>query len=205
MMNKDQKKWLLYVLAFMVVGYPLLVRYDSASFSFGRVALFEIFPAFGIVAFTVMWLHIVGGAFKARLEKIIDFQKFVDVSSLVVLISLILHPVLMYLAFALNGGGSPLDYVAEGREYLILIAVVAWLVFISYDVLKKYKGKDIVIKYWFQIKLASTLGFFLVLYHSLGVGRDLQDGGLRTVWILYGITAAVATIYSYVYKPLKKK
>jgi len=188
----------------LAVFYPLSVWYSGVDLTFDSIVLFDIFPALGLVGFSVMWLHVVGGPFKSQLEKLVDFEQYVFYTSVVVFISLILHPTLLILALALNGG-SFYDYTPEGKEYLIDIAIIAWVIFITYDILRVLKNRGVFIKHWEVIRLISTLGFFLVLVHSLGVGRDLQGGPLRVVWMFYGFTAGVAAFYSYVYKPLIAK
>jgi len=204
MMNKLFLRRALYFLSLLAVGFPIWVWYDNAYLVWGKVALFEVFRVFGLVAFSVMWLHIVGGAYKKKLSRLINWQRFVNVSSMIVLISLILHPGLMLVALISSGEGSPFDYVGSGSTFLIWSAIIAWIVFVAYDWLKDKKGNDLILRNWNRVKLISTLGFFLVLYHSLGVGSDLQAGALQKLWWFYGISAAVAMIYNYVYLPSRQ-
>lgn len=194
----------LIIFSLFVVLFPIYIWYLNADFVWDKLVLFEVFPVFGLIAFSVMWLHIVGGAFRRQLESAVDFQKFVDISSAVVLVALLLHPILLFIALNSSGTLDPYIYVTSGDEYLITIAFVAWFVFVGYDVLKKFKGREIISKHWEKIKLVSTLAFFLALIHSLGVGSDLQNGTLRLVWCFYGISAGIATIYSYLFKPFFK-
>ena len=196
--------YLFYTIAVVSVFYPLSVWFNSSLLKFGQFNLFDLFPAFGLLAFSVMWLHVVGGAFRVYLEKYINFERFVYWSSIVVLISLILHPGLLFLALYMSGGGSPYDFVPDGKEYLITIAIVAWVIFIGYDILKFFRKRGVLIKHWEVIKLISTLALFLGFFHSIGIGRDLQTNPLRSVWIFYGITATIATVYTYFIKPFRK-
>ena len=117
----------------------------------------------------------------------------------------------MVIAFWARGvGGNAFSYVSVGKEYLVWIAITAWIIFIGYDIAKRFRrllgeprkmiagGRNFFVRYWQTIKLVSTLGFFLILIHSLGIGRDLQGGTLQYVWIFYGTSAAIATFYTYV-------
>ncbi|OGY56963.1 MAG: hypothetical protein A2Y84_00740 [Candidatus Colwellbacteria bacterium RBG_13_48_8] len=196
-------KYLILTLAYLSVLYPLWVWYQGASLVPDRTIIFEIFPALGLLAFVIMWLHIVGGALRGWLGQYIDFDKFVASSSALVLVLLILHPALLLL-----GIGKPSQWGLVFRfndARLIWIAIVAWLIFIAYDLAKRHKAREFFIKHWGIIKLVSTLGFFLILAHSLGLGRDLQEGPLRVIWMIYGITAALAAIYTYGVKRILRK
>lgn len=194
------KKFLIVSFACLAVGYPLYVWAKSVVFRTDPIFLFDLFPAFGIIAFTIMWLHVVGSPFRAWLDTMFDFQKFVNASSAVVLVSLFAHPLILYIALYLQGGGSPYDYAPRHAKYLITFAIVAWFIFIGYDLAKKFKDSPMLSKNWKAVKLVSTLALFLVLFHSLGLGRDLQADPLRTVWIFYGITAGMATAWAYFLK-----
>lgn len=182
------------------VGYPVYEWSRYVTFRADALFLFDLFPVFGIIAFVIMWLHVVGAPFKPWLNKMFDFQKFVNASSAIVLVSLFAHPLLLYLALYLQGGGSPYDFAPRGANYLITIAILAWIIFIGYDLAKIFKDSPFLSRNWKAVKLISTLALFLVLIHSLGLGRDLQADPLRTVWIFYGITAGIATIWTYLLK-----
>jgi hypothetical protein len=193
---------LVFLIVLVAVLYPLVVWYKSVNLSASSGILFSIFPAFGLIAFSVMWLHIVGASFKSTLEKYFNFEKFVSVSSKVVLVSLILHPLILFIALISAGyGGGVFGYIGPNGLYLIWLAVIAWLIFIGYDMAKKFKEQDFFARHWQTIKFISTLAFFLVLIHSLGLGTNLQTGSLRYVWIFYGATAAGATLYNYLLRP----
>lgn len=203
-MKTDRRKIfriLIFFTALSAVLFPLFVWFRGANLAGNPAVLLEIFPAFGLLAFATMWLHIVGAPFRTRLEKYFDFGKFVSISSKVVLVSLILHPLLAFVALRL--ADSPigvLELAGPGNSYLIWIAILAWVIFIGYDIAKPFKNRDFFVRHWSVVRLASTLAFFLVLVHSLGLGRDLQIGPLRYVWIFYGLTAAAATVLTYFFK-----
>ena len=52
-------KYLVSVLAYLAVLYPVWVWYESANLVWRRDVVFEIFPVFGLIAISVMWLHVV--------------------------------------------------------------------------------------------------------------------------------------------------
>ena len=88
---------LIYTLSFLALAYPALVWYLRADLVFDETLALNLFPAFGLLAFTIMWLHVVGGALRSWLEKHIDFGKFVSKSSVAVLVLIILHPLFLFL------------------------------------------------------------------------------------------------------------
>lgn len=206
MRSKKTIRYTISLGALIAVLYPIFVWLTSVDLSWDKTVVFETFPVLGLTAFAIMWLHIVGGPFRETLEQYFDYKKFMTISSIIVLICVILHPLLIYVGFWLIGvKGSGFTYIPDDKQYLIWFAIVAWIIFVGYDVLKKFKSTDFFVQHWQIVKFIATLGFFLILFHSLGLGRNLQTGPLHYVWIFYGISAAVATTYTYGIQPFLKQ
>jgi hypothetical protein len=186
-------------LACVAVLYPVFVWYSGTQGSLNTPSPAEIFPVFGLIAFSTMWLHVVGGALKSPLEKYFDFEKFVHWSSYIVLLSLILHPLLFFIAIGFRNLGFLWSFSASK---LIWLAIAGWLLLITYDLGKIFKKRQFFIRHWETIKIISTIGFFLIFFHSLGLGSDLQTSPLRILWIFYGVSAAIAAVYTYVVRRL---
>lgn len=193
-MDRNVIQFAVAVIAFLAVIYPLSVWYGRVGLVFDENLPLLLFPALGLAAFSIMWLHVVGGALREWLSKFIDFQKFVDSSSVAVLFLIILHPILLLYAVGLRSAGSIFQF---NEAKYIWLAIIAWPILVGYDILKKFRDRAFFSKHWEKVKLVATIGFFLTLFHSLGVGSDLQSGPLRVVWIFYGISAAVAASYTY--------
>jgi hypothetical protein len=183
--------WLVFVSA---VVYPLLVRFTNVEWAFDRTLLRNLFPAFGLVAFSIMWLHVVGGAFEFWLKKFISFKAFVDKTTLLVFISIILHPLLLFFLIGFQNIGD-IFFVGDARY--IWFAIIGWFLLLIYDLGRFFKKRLFFIRYWETIKLISTIGFLFIFFHSLGLGSDVQTGLLRVIWLFYGISAIAATIYTY--------
>lgn len=196
-MRKRLIRYLIFGVAFLAVFYPVWVWYSGVRLTFDAAVILDIFPVLGLLALVLMWLHIVGGALRPWLEHYVDFGRFVTSSSVLVLMLLILHPLLLLIGLGPSQWGK---FFSSTPALFILLAVVGWVVLVGYDVAKKFKHRDIFVRHWEGVKFISTMGFFLVLIHSLGLGRDLQSGLLRIVWIFYGISAAAATSYTYFLK-----
>lgn len=192
--NKLAVRSVLVAFAFGVVGYPLVTWYGQAIFKPDTTLLRTLFPAFGLVAFTVMYLHIIGRPFAEWLETYVPFKTFTRISSFVVLLSIILHP-LLRLAYLGSLGISPMATLDFSWPYLL--GYIGLLTLLSYDVGRMMKNSAWVTAHWGAIDTISTIGFYVIWVHSLALGSSLYAGPLRTVWILYGCTALVATIYTF--------
>jgi hypothetical protein len=178
----------------LVVGFPLVVHFSGLAWALDATLMSNFFPAFGLLAFTLMWLHVVTWPFDFWLKKHVDLKKFNHTTSLVVLFSIIIHPLLFFMQIGLEHIG--VVFSSEGAFYLWL-GVIAWFMLITLDVGKALKKRGFFVKHWNKIIFISTIGFLLTFFHSLGLGSDLQAGPLRLLWIFYGITAILATIYTY--------
>jgi len=177
--------------ALFVVGYPLLVWYQNVSLSFDATLLVALFPPFGLLAATIMYLHILGRPFKTQLEPYVSFATFERVSSYLVLVSIILHPLLRTIFFISRGISlvPPPAYVLP-----ITLGALGFLMLIAYDLGKVFYRSTFVAQHWNAIDVVSTLGFYMIWVHALLLGHNLQEGLLRTLWIIYGITAALASL-----------
>ena len=196
-MNRAGIKISLTLFALLAVGYPLWVRLSHTDWASGSLLL-NIFPALGIGAFTLLWLHSMSGVFEPWLREQFDFDRFVRVTSIMILICLILHPLLLLIAM-----GSTFTQIIYGGKY-IWLGIIGWLLLITYDVGKVLNKNDFFVRHWHKILIISTIGFLLTFFHAINIGSDLQSGPLRIVWMFYGITAILATIYTYGIKRLLK-
>jgi hypothetical protein len=157
--------------------------------------LLEIFPILGLIAFILLWTHIALGVFEPWFRSRINFDAYVRYTALIILACIILHPLLLLIAikFDLN------ILFSYGRPY-IWLGIIGWLLLITYDIGKVLQKHDFFARNWPKILLISTAGFFLIFFHSLHLGEDIQSGPLRGLWILFGVTAAASTLYTYVIK-----
>lgn len=178
--------------AYLAVLYPLWVRVNALNWNVSTSL--DWFPLFGLAAFSILWLHSISGVFEPWLRKYINFDRFVYITSILVLVCIILHPLLLfvYLDFEFD------SLLSSSYAMYIRLGVIGWLLLITYDIGKVLKKKyDFFVRNWNNILLISTIGFILTFFHSLYLGSDLQSGALRIIWIFYGVTAILATIYTY--------
>jgi hypothetical protein len=109
------------------------------------------------------------------------------------LISIILHPLLLLLIFRFNIGDIFLSY----DNLYLWLGIIGLLLLLTYDIGKALKKYQFFVIHWNKILIISNIGFLLTFFHSLNLGTDLQSGGLRMIWIFYGITGMISIIYTY--------
>lgn len=188
------------MLAYLAVLYPLWVWFSNSYRTLDPATItLTLFPAFGLIAFSLLWLHSISGVFEPWLRKNFNFDKFVHNTATLILICIILHPLLLLI----NVGFNFTRILGYGAGY-IRLGIIGWLLLIIYDITKPLKKYNFFARNWENILLISTIGFLLTFFHSLGVGGELAFGPLRNVWIFYGTTAVLATIYTYGIKRLAK-
>lgn len=182
------------IFGWVAVLYPLWVRGSNIGWSLDAGLLQTVFPFLGLLMFSLLWLHALCGVFEPWLAKHINLERFVGYTAAIILACLVLHPLLLIINFNFNIKNV---YSVYGTS-AILLAVIGWCLLIIYDVTKPLKKKhEFFEKNWKNILTISTFGFLLTFFHSLLIGSDLQSGPLRVVWIFYGTTAILATIYTY--------
>ncbi|MSU60475.1 MAG: hypothetical protein EXS52_00980 [Candidatus Staskawiczbacteria bacterium] len=191
--NNKITKYLILVFGYLAVLYPPWVRIGSLQWGFNSSLIPNLFPLFGLTAFSLLWLHSISGVFEPWLKKYINFDKYVHDTSILILICIIAHPLLLLLSLGFNTSSI---YAIYGVKY-IWFAIIGWCLLITYDVGKALKKYNFFVKHWNAILTISTIGFLLTFFHSLNLGSDLQSGLLRIVWIFYGTTAILSTIYTY--------
>ena len=181
------------VVSALVIGYPLTVWYANVSLTLDQTLLVSLFPAIGLVAFTIMYLHILGRPFKHMLEHYVDFDIFERISSYVVLVAVLLHPALRTVFLLMND-------ISISFTLPLVLGIIGFFMLITYDLGKAFIRSQWVREHWWLIDVVSTLGFYVIWVHSLMLGSELQTGFLRAVWIFYGVSALVASAYTFLYQ-----
>jgi LPXTG-motif cell wall-anchored protein len=192
-MRQQLTKYAIYAAAFLAVAYPLAVRFSNTGLPKTGNITSNLFPVFGIIAFVLLWLHSMCGVFEPWLRRHIAFDEFIHYTSIMILVSIILHPLLFLVSMSFNIN----DIFSVYDANYIRLGIIGWFLLITYDVGKALKRYDFFVRHWQSILLISTIGFLLTFFHSLGIGSDLQENPLRAIWIFYGVTAIAGTIYTY--------
>lgn len=194
MNSKKITHWAIISFGYLAVLYPLWVRAHTLQFAFDMTLLPNVFPLFGLAAFSMLWLHAISGVFEEWLRQHINFDRFVQITATLILWCIILHPLL--LLFMLRFNTSDL-FLAYGTTYITL-GIIGWLLLITYDITKPLKKHyQFFAKNWTTVLIISNIGFLITFFHATALGSDLQSGPLRGLWYFYGITATLAILYTY--------
>lgn len=192
----------LVLIAAIVIGAPLYSWFQYTNLSWGTSLFGTLFPAFGLLAFTIMYLHIIGRPFASHLEDILPWASLERGSSYIVLILIILHPVFRLIYYI----GEKIPILPTGALALpIYLGFLGFAMLITYDIGRAFIRSAFVTRHWNAIDIISTLGFFVIFFHSLALGSTLQTQPLRSIWIFYGLTGMVAFFYSFVIQPTRAK
>lgn len=171
---------------------------QSLRWHLSTISTYQLFPVFGLLAFSLMWSHYVAAVVRQyfKIEKAV-LKTYFEATSIAVLAVILLHVGLLVYQLYHDGLGLPpgseLNYVPPSRSFYILIAMFSFFVFMSYELRRKFDTRS----WWKYVQYASDLAIVLIYIHGLKLGDQLQAGWLRAVWYLYGLTLAVALGYIY--------
>jgi len=187
-------KQLVLIGATLAVIVPIFVHIQNVSWSSSSLIV-NIFPIFGLLAFTLLWLHAISGAFWEWLCShfgVETMEEFIGWTALAIFISIVLHPLLLLFLVKFD-----LPSLISHSPVPIYLGIFGLLLLLTYDIGKVLKKYKILLNNWNSILIISNIGFILTFFHSLLIGSDLQIGFLRNLWIFYGVSAILAITYTY--------
>jgi hypothetical protein len=147
----------------------------------------SIFPLLGILAWSIMWTHFAYGALriKYRLPK---NKVYSVISGWIVLFLILLHPGIlaleMYRSTELLPPKSILLYTGDSFLWAVVLAEVALLTFLSFEVFNRIKEKTAIKNNWIWISLSQMMAMTFIFIHSMALGHDLKIGWFRIYWIV---------------------
>ncbi len=181
-MNKNN----FYLLLVVVLLLPLYFWGDSFAWDFSIISGHVLFPLLGMLAFSLMWLQVVVSTFPKAFN--INLDRFWAVSGLWVLILFVAHPVVAVFA---NKSTNIFSFVADAQQVYIWLAVIAFIVFVLFEIVMRLGKKPFAARARPYIEKASYVGVILIWVHSLNIGSHTGFGFLNYVWWFYGITAVL--------------
>ncbi|MCR4279491.1 MAG: hypothetical protein NUV78_02000 [Candidatus Zambryskibacteria bacterium] len=198
-------KHLVIIFATLAVIVPIFFRirnvpWNPSLLTDGNALLAYLFPFFGLLAFTLLWLHAMSGVFEEWLREKFEFDKFVHWTAIIILVSMILHVLMLLVITRFN-----ISSLFEHNPAAIFLGIVGFVLLLTYDVGKIFRSREFFVRHWDKTLVVSTIGFIFIFFHSLMIGSDLQQGFMRWLWIFYGVTAILATIYTYGIKRFTKR
>lgn len=163
------------------------------------ISNYELFPLFGLLAFSLMWSHYIVGGIKAgfNLETVPVDKRYFEVTAAVVLGALLLHPTLLIFQLWRDGFGVPPGsygaYVPPGLIWLVYLGAVSWLAFMAFELRRWYNQKP----WWKYVLYANDVAIWAIYIHGLKLGADVAAPWLAQVWVFYGIALAAAFVATY--------
>ena len=186
--------------ALMALGLVVLAWGQHHQWQLFGLTAYDIFPLFGMVAFSLMWGHYMVSGTRAlfRLEDRKLNKWYFKITAAVVLGALLIHPSLLIGQLYLDGFGLPPSsylhhYVAPGLGWAVYLGTVAWLAFMSFE-LRHWYGKK---PWWKYVLYANDVAIWAVYVHGLKLGADVAAPWLLYVWWGFGALLALDFIAIY--------
>lgn len=188
-----------WALSLSVVAVAFLAWAQGLEWEFSGLSLYDIFPLFGLSAFSLIWSQYVIAAARSLVKlPPSSLSTFFETISYVVLTAILLHPALLAFQLWKDGFGFPpqsylQNYVAPGLKWVALLGTVSLFIFLAYELRRKFANR----RWWKIIQYAGDAAVVAVFYHGLRLGGELQEGWYQKLWFAYGFVLAVVLIYSY--------
>ena len=133
-MKKTIIQYLIYGFIYLAILYPLWIRGQNITWDFRNLSA-TLFPFFGLLMVSLLWLHSLAGAFEEWLRQYINFDRFIQITAVIIFWSLILHPLLLIISMDFKIS----DIYAYYGATFIRLGIISWLLLISYDIGKFLK------------------------------------------------------------------
>lgn len=166
------------------------------------LSAYDIFPLFGLMAFSLMWTHYVTGAIRRLMHmNSRTLRRYFQVTSGLVLVLLLLHPGIFLAMLWLDGFGLPPFsywevYAGLFERFALLLGTISLFVFLGFEFYRKYKAAT----WWRYVEYANMAAMGAIFYHALTLGGELELGWFRLVWFVYGATFVAAVIIRFLMK-----
>lgn len=184
-----------------------ILRWTQVRLGNGELGQYELFPLFGLLAFTFMWTHFVSGAVRRLVgAKEGTLRTFFMVTNWLVLAFILLHPgIFMFTLWADGLGFPPASYLSIyvdlGARIALFLGTLSLIAFLAYELRRRYRKAT----WWRFVEYANITAMFAIFFHALTLGGEVASGWFQTIWIVYGITLAASIGYNYYYNHKNKK
>lgn len=186
-----------WTLSALVAALSLVAWGQGFGWRFNSLSAYDLFPLFGILAFSLMWTHYIVSAKTLYLKVPSDVTKmYFRYTGLMVLAAILLHPGILIWQLWRDGFGLPpnsylSNYVAVGSRWAALLGTFSWFVFMAYEFHRKFSKRS----WWKYVSYGSDAAMIAIFFHALELGPELQGGWFKIVWLFYGATYLLALIY----------
>jgi len=186
-----------WVLSIVVSIIGFLAWGQGFDWQFDQLSAYDLFPLFGILAFSLMWAHYIVSA-KTLYLKVPSSatKKYFHYTGLGVLVAILLHPGILIWQLWRDGFGLPpnsylTNYVATGSRWAVLLGTFSFIIFMAYEFHRKFSKRS----WWKYVSYSSDIAIIFIFFHALELGPELQSGWYRVVWLFYGVSYLVALVY----------
>lgn len=190
-----------------VVAALAILRWTQVRLADGELGPYELFPLFGLLAFTFMWTHFVSGAIRRLIGAAKEtLRTFFIVTNWLVLAFILLHPGIFMFTLWADGLGFPPTsylsiYVDLGARIALFMGTLSLIAFLAYELRRKFRKA----KWWRFVEYANIAAMFAILFHALTLGGEVASGWFMVIWIVYGVTLVASIGYNYYYNRKNKK
>ncbi len=197
-MNARACQIIAWILSLIVCALAVLVWGINYRWQILPINNYVLFPLLGLLAFSIMWSHYIAAAVRelAGLQAGV-LKTYFNVTSLVVLVLICLHPGLLIYQRFRDGYGLPPhsyeSYVAPGMGWITLLGTASLLVFLAYEFRRVFGQRP----WWHLVAEAGDVAMLAILYHGFRLGSQLQIGWFRWIWLFYAVTLVTVLIRKY--------
>lgn len=184
----------------IVAVIAVLAWGQGLSWQLGSLSAYQLFPAFGLLAFSLMWTHYAVGFIRERFTSLPPpaIERYFEITSLLVLLAILAHPGLLIWQLWRDGFGLPpgsylTHYVAPALRGAAILGSISLCVFLLFELRRWCKNR----RWWKYILVANDIAMLAIFYHGLRLGGNLQIGWLKWLWYFYGATLLGILAYKY--------
>ncbi len=182
----------------VAVGLSIVAWAQTLPDDVSVLSTYQVFPVFGLVAFSLMWAHYVSDVLSHYVGQGNRLKRYFRITSAVVLVAILLHPSLYIVQLYNDGQGLPPfsyinDYPGAMNSLALLSGSVGLLAFLAYELHRWFSKR----RWWKYIQYVSDIAMLLILLHGFTLGTVIDSGWFGVVWWLYTITYLAALAYIY--------
>ena len=157
---------------------------------------YDFFPLLGLMAFSALWstyaVSAVAAYQKVPSEKLASYYRIAGYAILILILS---HPTTLMVRLWLDGFGLPPGsysaYVNQSMVWVVYLGVTSLFIFLAYELHRWFERKN----WWKWVVYANDVAMFLILYHGMTLGGELQRGWFKYVWWFYAVALVGMVIY----------
>jgi hypothetical protein len=206
----DRRRRAVQIGAWILAGVVVLVAglaWAQVRLGSGKITAYDIFPLFGLLAFSLMWTHYITGSLRRMLGlDAATLRSFFRLTSGAVLVLLLLHPSIFLTQLWADGFGlPPFSYlqVYEGgfERIALLLGTLSLLAFLLFEFHRVFKDSW----WWKYVEYVNLAAMAAIFYHALTLGGELDLLWFKIIWFIYGVMLIVAVVVNKIVKKRRQK